>query len=82
VTEYRKIAGICVNCGKKNIPAFPDNIKSNVLSIIGYLNVQNHLSYERTKQIFKSIFNFEISEGTEDLMLLKPFLGEDMKEIG
>lgn len=72
VTEYRQIAGICSNCGKKNIVKFPDNVKSNVQtgtnarSIMGYLNVQNHLSYERIKQIFNDIFNFEISEGTID----------------
>ena len=33
---------------------------------MGYLNVQNHLSYERIKQIFNDIFNFKVSEGTID----------------
>lgn len=72
VTEYQQIAGICANCGKKNVVDFPENVKSNVqiglnsLLIMGYLNVQNHLSYERIRQIFKDIFNFEISEGAID----------------
>lgn len=77
VTEYRQIIGICADCGNENIVKFPENIKSNVQigsktqSVIGYLNIQNHLSYERITQILKDIFNLKISEGTIDNKIKK-----------
>ena len=75
VTEYRQTVAVCPSCGKKNKMNFPDDVKANTqfgqntLSTIGYLNVQNHLSYKRIKQLFKYLFHFDISEGTIDLQI-------------
>jgi transposase len=75
VTEYRQIVGICEDCGNKNVVDFPESVNSgvqigaNALSIMGYFNVKDHLSYERIRQTFKDIFNFEISEGTIDFKI-------------
>lgn len=75
ITEYQQMVALCPNCGKKNKVNFPDDVKANTqlgqntLSTIGYLNVQNHLSYKRIKQLFKHLFHFDISEGTIDLKI-------------
>jgi len=75
VKEYRQVVGVCQNCGKKTKANFPNDVKANTqfgqntLSIIGYLSVQNHLSYKRIKQLFKHLFHFDISEGTIDLKI-------------
>jgi transposase len=72
ITEYQQKAGICSKCGKHNIGVFPENIAPNVQigerskALIGYLNVQHHLSYERLVQIFSDIFNLDISKGSID----------------
>jgi transposase len=72
VTEYQQKAGICTKCGQHNVGEFPKNIAPNVQiggyakAIIGYFNVQHHLSYERLIQTFSDIFNLDISKGTVD----------------
>lgn len=72
VTEYQQKAGICTHCGKKSVGEFPENVAPNVQignnarAIIGYFNVQHHLSFERLVQTFQDIFNFAISKGTID----------------
>jgi transposase len=72
VIEYQQKAGICSNCGQRNVGEFPLNISPNVqigsrtTAIISYFNVQHHLSYERLIQTFKDIFNFNISKGSID----------------
>lgn len=72
ITEYQQKAGICTKCGKRNVGLFPEGIAPNVQiggnskAIIGYLNVQHHMGYERLLQVFNDIFNFDISKGTVD----------------
>ena len=72
VIEYQQKTGICTKCGKRNVGKFPENVSPNVQiggytkAIIGYLNVQHHLSYGRLKQTLADIFNFTISKGTID----------------
>ncbi len=72
ITEYQQKARICNKCGKRNVGTFPENIAPNVQiggnskAIIGYLNIQHHMGYERLLQVFNDIFNFDISKGTVD----------------
>jgi transposase len=72
VIEYQQKAGICTTCGSRNVGEFPPSVAPNVQigdnakAIIGYLNVQHHLSYERLIQTFSDIFNLDISKGSID----------------
>lgn len=68
--EYQQKAGICNKCGKRNIGVFPTDSKvsfgNRITSIIGYLNVQHHVSYERITYILFDILGFNISKGSID----------------
>jgi transposase len=83
VTEYQQKAGVCNKCGQHNIGKFPENIAPNVQigektrCLIGYFNVSHNISYERLIQIFKDVFNLEISKGTVDNKLKE--LSKDLK---
>lgn len=85
VTEYQQKVGICSKCGKHNTGEFPKNIAPNVQignrtrALIGYLNVQHHLSYERLIQTFQDIFNLDISKGTIDNKIKE--LAQDLNPV-
>lgn len=69
VTEYRGEIKEC-NCGKIHYPEFPKNIKnetqygSNIKAFTVYLKQYGFISYDRISELFKDIFNIEISQGT------------------
>lgn len=69
-TEYQQKAGICNQCGTRNIGNFPVNAPvsfgNRITSIIGYLNVQHHISYERITDIFQDLLGLNISKGSID----------------
>jgi transposase len=68
--EYQQKAGTCNKCGKRNLGIFP--IKSavsfgnRITGIIGYLNVQHHVSYDRIIQILNDLLGLNISKGSID----------------
>jgi transposase len=70
ITEYQQKAGICNKCGARNIGVFPTestvSFGSRITGIIGYLNVQHHVSYDRIVQIFNDILGLNISKGSID----------------
>ena len=70
VTEYRTHNKICPHCNAKNNPKFPDTVVgsvsygTNIQSFITYLNIQNHIPYNRITEFVKDFFQCNISEGT------------------
>ena len=75
VTEYRLNSKHCPNCGHHQESEFPSHISnniqygSNVASLVSYLSVYQYLPFRRLKELFKHIFNLDISEGTIDNIL-------------
>ena len=70
VVEYQKKAGICTKCGSRNTGDFPVNAPvtfgTRITGIIGYLNVQHHVSYVRIEDIFQDLLGLNISKGCID----------------
>lgn len=70
IIEYHQKAGICNKCGERNTGEFP--VKSpvsfgtRITAIIGYLNVQHHIGYDRITQIFQDLLKLNISKGCID----------------
>lgn len=83
VTEYRKKAGICTNCGKRVVGEFPENVAPNLQmgerakALIGYLNVHAHMSNDKIGQFFMDIMDFDISKGTVNNKINE--LAQDLK---
>jgi transposase len=91
VVEYQQKAGICTKCGSRNTGNFPVNAPVNfgtrITGIIGYLNVQHHVSYGRLTDIFQDLLGFDISKGSignkinELAKILNPIYSEIQEEI-
>jgi transposase len=68
--EYQQKAGICNKCGKRAVGKFPVespiSFGDRITSIIGYLNVQHHVGYDRITQIFEDLLGLDIFKGTVD----------------
>ena len=79
VTEYKAYHKVCPHCNTKNNPVFPDNITqpvsygSNIQSLVTYLNVQNHIPYNRVTSLVNDLFNCNLSEGTVFNILNKAY---------
>jgi transposase len=75
VKEYRINGKTCPNCGHQQSGQYPEGIASkiqygpNVVSLVAYLSVYQFVPFKRLKEIFRHVFNMEISEGTVDNML-------------
>ena len=86
-TEYRAQKLKCT-CGVTTTGLFPENVTEavqygpNIKSAVTYLKVNQLLPYKRTSEIFRDLFNFEISSGTLHNMIeacaakLKPVYNE------
>ena len=70
VTEYVSAEYECPHCKKKHKKAFPEFIKSSIQygkrikSFAVYLMNYQLLPYKRTRELFTSLYNVPISEGT------------------
>jgi transposase len=68
--EYQQKAGICNKCGTRNVGKFPVespvSFGNRITGIIGYLNVQHHVGYDRIIQIFNDLLGLGISKGSID----------------
>jgi transposase len=70
VTEYRVHHKVCHKCNTQSSPEFPDIVKHqtsygpNIKSYITYLNVQNHIPYNRIALLLEDLYQCKISEGS------------------
>lgn len=73
--EHRSYKCTCKKCGAITQGALPTHLNGNiqyspgVVALAGYLSARQYLSYNRTAEIMKDVFNIPISEGTIDNML-------------
>jgi len=69
VTEHQAEQAICA-CGKKHTASFPEGVSnhvqysSEVKALINYLSQYQLIPFERTQEIFKDLFDLELSDGT------------------
>ena len=69
ITEHRAHRAICT-CGKKHKANFPKNVTNNtqygdkIKAIASYFSQYQLIPFERTKEMFKDIFNLDLSAGT------------------
>jgi len=74
VTEYQQIRKVC-SCSYMNVVDFPATVTaavcygSNIQALVSYLNVCQHIPYERMTQMMKEVFGVSLSEGTIDNIL-------------
>ena len=67
--EHRTFQRTCT-CGKKNIADFPAGVtpgisySSNIDGIVSYLSVRHFLPFKRMSELFRDVFNLQISEGS------------------
>jgi len=70
VTEYRSYSKICPRCNKSHSSKFPNNVTQptsygvNLQTLVTYLNIQNHIPYNRIKEFMLDFYHQNISEGT------------------
>ena len=69
VTEYRQIRKVC-SCSHVNAVDFPTTVTapvcygSNIQALVTYMNVCQHIPYERLTQMLKEVFGVSLSEGS------------------
>lgn len=92
VTEYQGVIKEC-GCGRVHYPKFPANVKNetqygnNIKAFAVYLKQYGFISYDRISELFKDIFNVEISQGTlvnfvnECSGKLKPVVGKIKEKL-
>lgn len=67
-TEYQAFSKLC-NCGCQTTADFPKQVTTAVSygntieSLIGYFHARQYIPFARMKEVFKDIFNINISEG-------------------
>ena len=75
VTEYQNYSKKCPRCGKSQTSSYPDNVTNhiqygdNINSFVAYCSVYQYIPYKRLKELFKHLFNLEISQGSVDNIL-------------
>jgi transposase len=74
VTEYRKIRKIC-SCSHSNEIEFPSTVTapvcygSNLQALVTYMNVCQHIPYERMTRMLNEVFGVRLSEGSIENIL-------------
>ena len=69
VTEYRKIQKIC-SCSQINVVEFPSTVTApvcygpNLQALVTYLNVCQHIPYQRMIRMLSEVFGVSFSEGS------------------
>jgi transposase len=73
--EHQRIEKECPCCKTKNAGDFPPHVKApiqygaSVKELIAYLSVYQYVSYNRISDMFATVFNIPLSEGTVDTIL-------------
>jgi len=74
VTEYRKIRKVC-SCSHSNEIEFPSTVTapvcygSNLQALVTYMNVCQHIPYERMTRMLNEVFGVRLSEGSIENIL-------------
>lgn len=72
---HRSHSKVCTHCGENCIAALPARLTApiqyggNIVAMVSYLSVYQHIPYRRIKTLLKDLFALDISEGSIDNML-------------
>jgi len=72
---HRSHSKVCTHCSENCIAALPARLTApiqyggNIVAMVSYLSVYQHIPYRRIKTLLKDLFALDISEGSIDNML-------------